>query len=138
MYKTSREETPFDPTIPEKPGWEGMFVHWLATRDAGGTETTVFNVTEFPPNRAHELHKHDTAEEFFYVVDGAGLHLTDGEPVRVVKGDLVFIPKGEWHGFANDTDEPTIAVTVMGGVSHYSDAGYDIHPVQPDVIPNTR
>jgi glyoxylate utilization-related uncharacterized protein len=61
-----------------------------------------------------------------YVLEGEGLHLTDGEPVRLRKGDLVFIPKGEWHGFANDSDDPTLAVTVMGGVAHYSDAGYEV------------
>jgi quercetin dioxygenase-like cupin family protein len=131
MYKTSRRDTPFDPSIPQKPGWEGMHVYWLADRDRGRTETTVFNVTEFPPNRWHELHRHPQAEEYFYVLDGSGLHLTDGEPIRLVKGDLVFIPKNEWHGFANDTDEPTLAITVMGGVAHYSDAGYEVHPEQP-------
>jgi hypothetical protein len=62
MYKTSRQETPFDPSIPQRPGWEGMHVHWLADRDHGETETTVFNVTEFPPNRWHELHRHPRAE----------------------------------------------------------------------------
>jgi quercetin dioxygenase-like cupin family protein len=135
MYKTSRTETPHDRTIPERPGWEGMFVHWLADRDNGGTQTTVFNITEFPPNRSHEVHRHEHAEEYFFVLEGSGLHLTDGEPVRLSKGDLVFIPKGEWHGFANDTDEPTLAVTVMGGVSHYSDAGYEVLPgSQPGVI----
>jgi len=92
----------------------------------------VFNVTEFPPNRWHELHRHASAEEYFFVLAGSGLHLTEGEPVRLEVGDLVFIPKGEWHGFANDTDRPTLAVTVMGGVSHYSDAGYEVHPHQPE------
>jgi quercetin dioxygenase-like cupin family protein len=68
-------------------------------------------------------------------LEGAGLHLTEGDPVSVHKGDLIFIPKGEWHGFANDTSEPTLAVTVMGGVAHYTDAGYDILPgSQPSVI----
>ena len=67
MYKTSRRETPFDPSIPERPGWEGMHVHWLADRDHGRTETTVFNITEFPPNRWHELHRHASAEEYFQV-----------------------------------------------------------------------
>ena len=139
MYKTSREETPFDPSIPERPGWEGMFEHWLADRDHGATETTVFNVTQFPPNRSHEVHRHEHAEEFFFVLEGSGLHLTDGDPVRLHNGDLVFIPKGEWHGFANDTDEPTLAVTVMGGVAHYSDAGYDILPgSQPSVIASLK
>jgi hypothetical protein len=27
--------------------------------------------------------------------------------------------------------EPTLAVTVMGGVAHYSDAGYEVHPQEP-------
>jgi quercetin dioxygenase-like cupin family protein len=131
MYKTSRRETPFDPSIPERPGWEGMHVHWLADRDHGGTGTTVFNVTEFPPNRSHELHRHREAEEYFYVLKGSGLHLTDRDPVRVVEGDLVFVPKNEWHGFANDSGEPALAVTVMGGVAHYRDAGYEVHPERP-------
>jgi hypothetical protein len=39
MYKTSRAQTPFDPFIPQRPGWEGMHVHWLADRDHGSTET---------------------------------------------------------------------------------------------------
>ncbi len=133
MYKTSRRETPFDPTIPARPGWEGMFVHWLADRDHGGTKTTVFNVTEFPANRSHELHRHPNAEEYFLVLEGSGLHLTDGDPVPVQVGDLVFIPKGEWHGFANDTDFSTLVVTVMGGVALYSEAGYEVHPVQPSL-----
>ena len=131
MYKTSREETPEDPTIPTRPGWEGMHVHWLADRYHGGTNTTVFNVTEFPPNRWHELHRHPGAEEYFFVLQGSGLHLTEEAPVPLHVGDLVFVPKGEWHGFANDSDRPTVVVSVFGGVSAYEDGGYDIHPQQP-------
>lgn len=96
MYKTSRAETPFDPTIPERPGWEGMYVHWLADRDHGHTATAVFNVTQFPPKRSHELHRHPDAEEYFFVLEGPRLHLTDGDHVELQPGDLVFIPKAEW------------------------------------------
>lgn len=89
------------------------------------TEERRRNVTEFPPNRWHELHRHPHAEEYFYVVRGSGLHLTEDEPVRLAEGDLVFVARNEWHGFANDTDEPVLAVTVMGGVAHYRGAGYE-------------
>ena len=132
MYKTTRAETPSDPTIPERPGGEGMRVHWLADRNHGGTETAVFNVTEFPPGRAHELHRHARAEEYFYVLKGRGLHLTESAPVELEPGDLVLIPKAEWHGFANNTHEPTLVVTVLGGVADYQAAGYEVHPHQPD------
>jgi len=101
MYKTSRTETPHDPTIPARPGWEGMFVHWLADRDHGNTETTVFNVTEFPPKRSHEVHRHPHAEEYFFVLEGSGLHLTDGDPVRLEKGTLSLSRR------ANGTDSQT-------------------------------
>ena len=107
MFKTSRAQTPFDPTIPERPGWEGMFVHWLADRDHGGTQTTVFNVTEFPPSRSHEVHRHAYAEEYFFVLEGSGLHLTREEPVRLNKGDLVFVPQGEWHGSPTTPTSPS-------------------------------
>jgi hypothetical protein len=41
--------------------------------------------------------------------------------------------RGQRHplDLQRDTDEPTLAVTVMGGVAHYSDAGYDVHPAPP-------
>ena len=100
--------------------------------DHGGTETAVFNVTEFPPGRAHELHRHARAEEYFYVLKGRGLHLTESAPVELEPGDLVLIPKAEWHGFANNTHEPTLVVTVLGGVADYQAAGYEVHPHQPD------
>jgi quercetin dioxygenase-like cupin family protein len=41
---------------------------------------------------------------------------------------VVYIPPGEWHGFANDTDSPTTVIAVFGGVASYADAGYEVHP----------
>jgi quercetin dioxygenase-like cupin family protein len=105
-----------------------MHVHWLADHDHGGTETTVFNVTAFPPNRWHELHRHPGAEEYFFIIEGSGLHLTEKETVPLQAGDLVFVPKDEWHGFANDSDRPTVVISVFGGVLAYEDGGYDVHP----------
>jgi quercetin dioxygenase-like cupin family protein len=126
MFIASRNNTTEDPTIPMRPGWEGMHVWWLIERQHGGSEHAVFNVTVFPPNKAHEVHRHAHAEEFLYVLQGSGLHLTDGEPVRLQEGEVVFIPMNEWHGFANDMDTPTTVITVMGGVGSYQDAGYEV------------
>ncbi len=128
MFKASRNDTPEDPTIPSRPGWEGMHVWWLIERQHGGSQHAVFNVTVFPPEKSHEVHRHPHAEEFFYVIEGSGLHLSDGEPVRLQAGDVVFVPINEWHGFANDTDSPTTVITVMGGVGSYQDAGYEVLP----------
>lgn len=129
MFIASRNNTAEDSTIPTRPGWEGMHVWWLVEQQHGGSEHAVFNVTVFPPNKAHEVHRHAHAEEFLYVLQGSGLHLTDGEPVRLQQGEVVFIPMNEWHGFANDTDTPTTVITVMGGVGSYQDAGYEVLPM---------
>ena len=132
MELRSRETVAEDPTVAGRPGWEGLHVWWLIDRLQAGSSQVVVNVTEFPPNRWHELHRHPHAEEALYILRGAGLHLSEGEPVRQRAGEVVFIPAGEWHGFANDTDEPTLVLAVFGGVGSYEDAGYEIHPQQPE------
>ena len=117
-----------DPTVAGRPGWEGLHVWWLVGREETGAHGVVFNVTEFPPGKVHEIHRHPRCEEALYVLRGAGLHLSEGEPVRQEEGEVVFIAQGEWHGFANDTDAPTTVIAIFGGVGSYEEAGYEVHP----------
>jgi quercetin dioxygenase-like cupin family protein len=124
VEKRSIETTPEDPSVAAR-GWEGLRVWWLVGRDETAADSIVFNVTEFAPRKEHELHRHPNAEEALYVLRGAGLHLSTGEPVRQQAGEVIFIERGEWHGFANDTDEPTVVIAVFGGVGSYEDAGYE-------------
>jgi quercetin dioxygenase-like cupin family protein len=128
MLKASPRDTAEDPEVPTRPGWEGMHVWWLVDADRGQAETAVFNVSEFPPHRSHHLHRHPHAEEFLYVLEGSGLHETENGPVRVVAGEVVFIPKNEWHGFTNDTDQLVRVATCIAGVARYASAGYEVHP----------
>lgn len=128
MEKRSVRTVAEDPTVAGRPGWEGLHVWWLVGREETGAEGIVFNVTEFPPDKTHEIHRHPNAEEALYVLRGSGLHLSEGEPVRQHEGEVVFIEKGEWHGFANDTDSPTTVLAVFGGVGSYEEAGYEVHP----------
>jgi quercetin dioxygenase-like cupin family protein len=73
----------------------------------------------------HELHRHPNCEEVVYVLQGSGLHLQDGDPVRVEQGDALYIGRGEWHGFHNDTDRITSLIGVYGGVGSLEEAGYE-------------
>jgi quercetin dioxygenase-like cupin family protein len=125
MQKRSTATTPEDASVRDRPGWEGLHVWWLVDRSQTGAESIVFNVTEFPPGKVHGLHRHPNCEEALYLLSGAGLHLSEGEPVRQSAGEVVFIPRGEWHGFANDTDQPTTVIAVFGGVGSYAEAGYE-------------
>jgi quercetin dioxygenase-like cupin family protein len=135
MEKRSPENVQQDLEAASRPGWEGLRVWWLVDGPSAGSERLVVNTTTFPPNRWHELHRHPNAEEALYIVSGSGLHLSEGEPVRQRAGEVVYIAAGEWHGFANDTDEPAVILAVFGGVASYAEAGYEIHPVQPTGMP---
>lgn len=75
----------------------------------------------------HDLHRHASAAEFFYVWDGSGVHLgPDGAPHPVRAGDLVHVPAGEWHGFRNTGDRAARAVFGYLGVERFANAGYEV------------
>jgi quercetin dioxygenase-like cupin family protein len=124
MEKRSTATTPEDPTVADR-GWEGLRVWWLVDRASTGSAEVVFNMTEFSPGKTHGLHRHPNAEEVLYVLQGEGLHLSEGGPVRQRAGEVIFIPRGEWHGFANDSAVPTTVIAVFGGVGSYEEAGYE-------------
>ncbi len=92
--KRSISTTPEDPTVAGRPGWEGLHVWWLVSRSETGATGIVFNVTEFPAGKVHDLHRHPNCEEALYVLKGGGLHLSEGEPVRQNEGDVIFIERG--------------------------------------------
>jgi len=125
MEKRSIATTPEDPTVQGRPGWEGLHVWWLVNRAETGSTGIVFNVTQFPPGKVHQLHRHPNCEEALYLLKGAGLHLSEDGETRQNEGDVIFIERGEWHGFANHTDEPTTVIAVFGGVGSYYEAGYE-------------
>jgi quercetin dioxygenase-like cupin family protein len=128
VVKRSIADTPEDPTVAGRPGWEGLHVWWLVDREHAGAEGVVFNITQFPPGKVHGLHRHPGCEEALYLLRGSGLHLSEGDPVRQDEGEVVFIERGEWHGFANDGTEPTWVLAVFGGVGSYAEAGYEDYP----------
>ena len=128
MEKRSTQTVAEDPTVAGRPGWEGLHVWWLVGNRETGARGIVFNVTEFPAGKVHEIHRHPNCEEALYILRGSGLHLSESEPVRQNEGEVVFIEQGEWHGFVNDTDDPTTVIAIFGGVGSYEEAGYEVHP----------
>jgi quercetin dioxygenase-like cupin family protein len=125
VERRSTETTPEDPSIPGRAGWEGMHVWWLVNRAETGADQVVFVRSDFPSGKMHELHRHPNCEEVIYVLEGSGLHLGEGEPVRLEQGDAAYIGRGEWHGFHNDTGQVTSLIGVYGGVGSLEEAGYE-------------
>jgi quercetin dioxygenase-like cupin family protein len=125
VEKRSRDTTPWDEELSRRPGWEGLRIWWLVDKDETGTEGITMNIAEFPPQKAHEVHRHGNALELAYIESGSGLFISKAEPIRVNAGEVAVAAPGEWHGFYNDTDEVAVMITVWPGVDRYADLGYE-------------
>lgn len=50
-----------------------------------------------PAGSATQRHYHKVAEEFYFILEGAGEMEIDGETRAVSPGDAILIPPGAWH-----------------------------------------
>lgn len=64
----------------------------------GGGEMMIANLT---PGFSTDLHRHEEADEFFYVASGTGFVVLDTTEVAIGPGDAIFIPRGHRHQLKN-------------------------------------
>ena len=115
-----------------KPDQEGLIVRNVINKEDAGASTMILLSSELPPGKVHLLHRHPSAEQIMYVLEGSCLALSEGQPVRLYEGDAVFIAQGEWHGVHNDTDQPAATLVIYAGAGTLEEAGYEEHPRQFD------
>jgi quercetin dioxygenase-like cupin family protein len=128
-FKTNTTTAPLDTELPRRLGLDGLKAWWLLNRDAGASERLEIHIVELPVGFKHGLHRHPNAGEVVYVLDGDAFHLREeGEPIPQARGDLIYIPAGEWHGIANAGDQPLVLIGISDGVNVYDDGGYEDHP----------
>jgi quercetin dioxygenase-like cupin family protein len=116
--------TSSDESLQASDGWMDMDVKWLVTSKSVGAENCVFGITVFPPGAKHDIHRHPHAEETEYIVSGSGIAAVGDEAVRIEAGELVFVPRDEYHGFHNDSDAETVMVWTYAPASSLEEAGY--------------
>src|SRR3712207_4156269 len=76
---------------------EGLIVRKVINKDDAGTRRIILLSVELPPSTVHLLHRHPNAEQIMYVLEGSCLALSEGAPVRLNEGDVVFTAQGEWR-----------------------------------------
>jgi quercetin dioxygenase-like cupin family protein len=130
--KRSFDATPSDSDLRSEDGWVDMDVRWLLTRETVGTEHSVFGITVFPPRAKHDIHRHPNAEEFEYLVSGSGIARVGDTDVELRPGEVVFVPRNDYHGFENTGDDPVVMIWGYAGAASLEEAGYiryeDDHP----------
>jgi mannose-6-phosphate isomerase-like protein (cupin superfamily) len=62
------------------------------------------------PGARQVRHRHDGCDEFFLLLKGRGHILSDLGEEPATEGDIVYAPRGAWHGFHNTSDEDAIVI----------------------------
>lgn len=70
-----------------------------------GTQGGLMILQPMPADFSTGIHFHEEADEFFYVVSGAGVATISGQEHEIGPGDVLFVPAGEDHRIAT-REEP--------------------------------
>lgn len=125
-YRTRIEDVPLEPGLRRDQGWVDMRVQFLIDERRGGAEHLVVGKTVLPPGARHERHAHPGADEFLVVLSGRGEVYTNTgrEPSRA--GDVIYTPRGNWHGFDNTSQDDVVLLWGWSGAGSLDRAGYAV------------
>lgn len=124
-YRTHLDSVPLVPNLREDEGWIDMQVQFLLDKASTGADDFLLGWTVLPPGARHDRHLHRNADEFFIVLRGAGRIYTDDGTEPAGEGDVIWTPRGRWHGFDNTGDSDVVLVWGWNGCGSLEDSGYE-------------
>ena len=127
MYRTNLHDVPKVEGLQRKDGWVEMQVQFLIDKKSAGADHVV-GWTVLKPGARHEKHRHHNCDEFFIVLKGQGTIYTDQGERPSGEGDVVYSPRGCWHGFNNTSSEDVVLVWGWMGAGSIEASGYEVHP----------
>jgi mannose-6-phosphate isomerase-like protein (cupin superfamily) len=127
MYRTNLRDVPKVEGLKRDDGWVDMQVQFLIDKKSVGADHVV-GWTVLKPGARHENHRHHKCDEFFIVLKGKGHIYTDKGEVPSGEGDVVYSPRGVWHGFNNTSDEDVVLVWGWMGAGSIEASDYEVHP----------
>ena len=125
-YRTRIGDVPLAEGLREDEGWIDMQVQFLIDAQSAGSNGLVVGRTVLPAGSRHERHLHPNADEFLVVLRGHGEIYTDDGEEPAGEGDVVFTPRGHWHGFNNTSDSDVLLFWGWSGAGSLEAAGYGL------------
>jgi quercetin dioxygenase-like cupin family protein len=125
-YRTTIADTPLEQNLSVADGWIDMQVQFLIDAQQAGSDQLVVGRTVLPPGARHERHLHPNCDEFLVVMSGQGEIYTNTGREPSKAGDVIFTPRGNWHGFDNTGDEDVLLIWGWSGAGSLEAAGYAI------------
>jgi mannose-6-phosphate isomerase-like protein (cupin superfamily) len=127
MYRTNMRDVPKVEGLARKDGWVDMQVQFLIDKKTAGADHVV-GWTVLKPGARHERHRHHNCDEFFIVLKGHGHIYGEHGDEPSGEGDVVYSPRGCWHGFNNTSSEDVVLVWGWMGAGSIEDSGYEVGP----------
>ena len=127
MYRTNLKDVPKVEGLSRKDGWIDMQVQFLIDKKTAGANHVV-GWTVLKPGASHEAHLHRNCDEFFIVLKGNGVIRTDHGDEPSGEGDVVYSPRGVYHGFANTSTEDVVLVWGWMDAGSIEASGYEVMP----------
>jgi quercetin dioxygenase-like cupin family protein len=125
-YRTTIDDVPLEQGLRRDDGWIDMQVQFLIDARAAGSDELVVGRTVLPPGARHEAHAHPHCDEFLVVMSGHGEIYTNTGREASRAGDVIFTPRGNFHGFDNTSDEDVLLIWGWSGAGSLEAAGYDL------------
>ena len=76
---------------------DGSTIRSILDRTNAPVQNQSLAEAQVPAGSATQRHYHKLAEEFYFILEGAGEMEIDGETRLVGPGDAILIPAGAWH-----------------------------------------
>lgn len=100
----------------------------LLSRPLTGTPDVVGDFITFPPGFIHHMHLHPHADLVLIPLSGSVQFLgVPGPAVEVGPGQLLLIPRSNWHEVSNIGTSDCQVLHFFTGVGHIDDIGYEAY-----------
>ena len=86
--------------------------HWFKP-EAFGAKVRLCTRMTLEPGASIGNHTHETEDEIYLVLSGAGRILENGVWTPIRTGDAILTGKGGTHGVENDSTEPLVIAAVI-------------------------
>src|SRR5690242_4470497 len=114
-FRTTIDDVALVQGLREEKGWIGMHVQFLIDSRTARSDKLLVGRTVLPPGARHEKHAHPNCDEFLVVLSGCGEIYTDAGRESAMAGDVIFTPRGYFHGFDNTGEEDVLLIWGWSG-----------------------
>jgi quercetin dioxygenase-like cupin family protein len=73
----------------------------------------LVGLNAFEPGQSHALHAHAGMDKVYFVLEGEGQFLLDGEALPMRAGDLLVAPEGVPHGVDNNSGGRLLVMALL-------------------------